>query len=84
MKKVTYVTLWGAYLFSKVHICDSKISYLDDIANLKILPFGLHFSQVMSFTLIIKDVDDNIYNWLVLQDNGAITRMLAYCKILAR
>ena len=25
----------------------------------------------------------NIYNWL-LQGNGAITRVVAYCKILAR
>ena len=46
MKKVTYVTLWGAYLFSNVHICDAKIAYLDDIANLEILPYGLHFSEV--------------------------------------
>ena len=50
MKNVTYVTLGNAYLFSKVHICD-------DIANLEILPYGLHFSEVMSFTKIIKDVD---------------------------
>ena len=57
MKKVTYVTLWGAYLFSKVHICVAKIAYLDDIANLEILPYGLHFSEVMSFTKIFKDVD---------------------------
>ena len=56
-KNVTYVPLWGAYLFSKVHICDAKIAYLDDIANLEILPYGLHFSEVMSFTKIIKDVD---------------------------
>ena len=49
-KNVTYVTLGGPYLFSKVHICDAKIAYLDDIANLKILPYGLHFSEVMSFT----------------------------------
>ena len=27
-----------------------KIAYLDDIANLEILPYGLHFSEVMSFT----------------------------------
>ena len=47
MKKVTYVTLWGAYLFSKVHICDAKIAYLDDIVNLEILPYGLHFSEVI-------------------------------------
>ena len=57
MKKVTYVTLWGAQLFSKVHICEAKIAYLDDIANLEILPIGLHFSEVMPFTNIIKDVD---------------------------
>ena len=57
MKKVTYVTLWGAYLLSKVHICDAKIAHLDDKANLEILPYSLHFSEVMSFTKIIKDVD---------------------------
>ena len=83
MKKVAYVTLWVAYLFSKVYICDAKIAYLDDITNLEILLYGLHFSEVMSFTKIIKDVMRNIYNWL-LQGNGAITRVLAYCKILAR
>ena len=48
-KNVTYVKLGDAYLFSKVHICDAKIAYLDDIANLEILPYGLHFSEVMSF-----------------------------------
>ena len=59
MKKiVTYVSLWGAYLFSKVHICDAKLAYLDDIANLEIFPYGLRFSEVMSFTKIIKDVDE--------------------------
>ena len=57
VKKGTYVTLWGAYLFSKVHICDAKIAYLDDIASLEILPYGLHFSEVISFTKIITDVD---------------------------
>ena len=56
-KNVTYVTLWGAYLFSKVHICDAKIAYLDDIASLEILPYGLHFWEVMPFTKIITDVD---------------------------
>ena len=53
MKKVTYVTLRVAYLFSNVHICDAKIAYLDDKANFEILPYGLHFSEVMSFTKII-------------------------------
>ena len=56
---------------------------LDDIANLEILPYGLHFSEVMSFTKLSKMLLGNIYNWL-LQGNGAITRVLAYCKILAR
>ena len=57
MKKVTSVKLWDAYLLSKVHIFDAKIAYLDDIAILEILPYGLPFSEVMSFTKIIKDVD---------------------------
>ena len=47
MKKVTYVTLWVAYLFSKVHICDAKIAYLNGVANLEILLYGLHFSEVI-------------------------------------
>ena len=34
-----------------------ELFYFDDIANLEILPYGLHFSEVMSFTKIIKDVD---------------------------
>ena len=34
-----------------------KKANLDDIANLKILPYGLHFSEAMTFTKIIKDVD---------------------------
>ena len=57
MKKVNK-TLKGAYLFLKVHICDAKKAYLDDIADLEILPYGLHFSEVMSFTKSIKDVDE--------------------------
>ena len=72
MKKVTYVTLWVAYLFLKVLIGDAKIAYLDDIANLEILPYGLHFSGVMSFTKKISNMlMGNIYNWL-LQGNGVI------------
>ena len=57
MKNVTCVTLCGVYLFSKSHICVAKIAYFDDIANLEILPYGLHFSEVMSFTKIIRDDD---------------------------
>ena len=51
-------------LHFEVHICFQrsiyvmqKIAYLDDIANLEILPYGLHFSEVMSITKIIKVVD---------------------------
>ena len=47
----------GANLFSKVHICNAKIAYLDDIANFEILLYGLHVSEVISFTKDIKDVD---------------------------
>ena len=57
MKKSNISNTLGAYFFSNVHICDAKIAYSDDIANLEILPYGLHFSEVMSFTKIIKDVD---------------------------
>ena len=42
---------------SKLHICDANIVYLDDIANLEIIPYDLHYSKVMSFTKIIKYVD---------------------------
>ena len=47
----------NTYLFSKAHISDAKPAYLDGIANLEIFPYGLHSSEVMSFTKIIKDVD---------------------------
>ena len=83
MKKVTYVTLWVAYLFSKAHICDAKIVYLEDIANLDILPYGLHFQMTCHLLKLSKMLMGNIYNWL-LQGNGAITRVLAYGKILVR
>ena len=58
MKKSSIRNTLGAYLFSKVHICVAKKkAYLDDIANLEILPYGLHFSEVMPLTKIIKDFD---------------------------
>ena len=34
-----------------------KKAYLDEIANSVILPYGLHFSEVMSFNKIIKNVN---------------------------
>ena len=82
-KEVTYVTLWDSYLFSNVHICDAKKAYLDDIANKEILPYGLHFQKSCHLQKLSKMLMGNIYNWL-LQGNGAITRVLAYCEILAR
>ena len=57
MKNYNIHNTFGAYMFSKVHICDAKIAFLDDIANLEILPFGKNLSEVMSFTVIIKDFD---------------------------
>ena len=57
MKKCNIHITLGSYLFSRFHICDAKIAYSDDIANIEIIPYGLHFSEVMSFTKIIKDVD---------------------------
>ena len=57
LKKYKIRNLLGAYLFSMVHNCNVEIAYLDDIANLEILPYSLHFSEVMSFTKIIIDVD---------------------------
>ena len=57
MKKSNIPNTLGCIFFSKVHICDAKIAYLDDLANFEILPNGLHFSEVMSFPKIIKDVD---------------------------
>ena len=57
MKKCNIRNTLGAYMFPKVHKCDAKIAYFNDIANLEILPYGLHFSEVMSFTKIITDFD---------------------------
>ena len=55
MKKVRYVTFLGAYLFSKVHICDSKIAYLDDIAQFGNLTLWFALFRSHAFTKIIKE-----------------------------
>ena len=34
MKKSNIHNTLGEYLYSKVYICDAKIAYVDDIANL--------------------------------------------------
>ena len=49
-------TLECIFVFKGPYLSCKK-AYLDDIANLEILPYGLHFSEFMSFTKIIKDVD---------------------------
>ena len=58
MKKYNILNTWGCIFVFKGPYLWCKIAYLDDIANLEILSYGLHFSEVMSFTKIIKDVDD--------------------------
>ena len=57
MKKYNIRNTLGCIFVFKVPYLWCKIAYLYDIANLKILPYGLHFSEVMSITKIIKDVD---------------------------
>ena len=57
MKKCNIHNTLGSYLFSRVHICNAKIAYFDVIANLEIIPYGLHFAEVMSLIKIINDVD---------------------------
>ena len=71
------------YLFSKVHICDAKIAYLDYIAIWKSNLMVCTFQKSCHLLKLSKMLMGNICNWL-LQGNGAITRMLAYCKILER
>ena len=57
MKKSNIRNTLGCIFVFKGPFCVAKMAYLDDKANLEILPYGLHFSEVMSFTKIIKDVD---------------------------
>ena len=42
------------YLFLNVIICGPVIAYLENITNLEILPYLLHFSEVLKRILIIK------------------------------
>ena len=71
MKKSNIRNTLGAYLFSKVYICVVKIADLDDIANLEILPYCLHFLEVSNGAKI-----RNRYNQVphLTQDtNGKVT-----------
>ena len=62
MKKSNIHNTLGAYLFSKVHICDAKIAYLDDIANLEILPYGCSFQNACHLLKLSKMLMDKICN----------------------
>ena len=82
MEKCT-LHLGTPYMFLKVSVCGSVIAYLDYITNLEILPYLLHFSEVLKTILIIKYFVGYVCNRL-LQLNAAIVRELTCCKILAR
>ena len=53
-KSVSKLVNHLSYLFSTVYICGPVIAYLEDITNLEILPYLLHFSEVLKRILIIK------------------------------
>ena len=44
----------GLYLFLNINICGPVIANLEDITNLEILPYLLHFSEVLKRMLISK------------------------------
>ena len=55
MKKKCNIDYIGRlYLFSNINICGLVIAYLVNITNLEILPYLLHFSEVLKRMLIIK------------------------------
>ena len=54
MKNVTYTTLGVTIFVFKCQYCGPVIAYLENITNLEILPYLLHFSEVLKRILIIK------------------------------
>ena len=55
MRKCNIHYTGGYYIcFTNVIICGPVIAYLDNITNLKILPYLLHFSEVLKRILISK------------------------------
>ena len=54
MKKCNIHYIVGLYLFSNVNVCGPVIAYLENITNLEILPYLLHFSEVLKRILLIK------------------------------
>ena len=53
-KRQADITLLFQYMFLKISVCSLVIAYLDYITNLEILPYLLHFSEVLKIILIIK------------------------------
>ena len=51
---VAFFMALSIYLFSNVNICGPVIAYLENITNLEILPYLLHFSEDLKRILIIK------------------------------
>ena len=66
-------------MISKVHICDANIAYLDDKAHFGSLTLWFALFQSCHLLSLSKILKGNICNWL-LQGNGVITRVLAYCQ----
>ena len=54
MKNVTYTTSGVTKFVFKCHYLWPSIAYLENITNLEILPYLLHFSEVLKRILIIK------------------------------
>ena len=55
MKKYNVDYIGGEYIFVlMVYICSPVIAYLEYLTNLEILPFLMHFSEVLKRILIIK------------------------------
>ena len=82
-KNVTYTTSGVTIFVFKCHYLWPSNIYLENITNLEILPYLLHFSEVLKRILIIKYFEVNVCNRL-LQLNAAIVRRITSCKILAR
>ena len=53
MKKCSIHNIRVDYI-SNVNICGPVIAYLENITNLEILPYLLHFSEVLKRKLFIK------------------------------
>ena len=83
MKKYNIRDTLGAYLFSKVHICDAKSLTWMIKQFWKSYLMVCTFQKSCDLLKLSNMLMGNICNWL-LQGNGAITRVLAYCKILTR